>query len=129
MFLDFHAPDETNTRRGKSQPKITKKLLDISPRGLAFLVPEDELAIFPKGSELKDCFLLIKGQRFSVRAQIMHVSPFQRRLGAELLASSHKVGVQFLEIHADCTAAISALVMKGLRRSISAGLKEIARAA
>ena len=78
--------------------KITiKKVHDISATGMAFVVSDEDSALFPKGITLNDFTFSVRNKKFTVRAEVSNVRKLRSPTG-ELLAQGHVVGVRFLDL-------------------------------
>ena len=75
--------------------RANKKIVDLSAGGLSFLIDEDDLGAYPKGTILQNMTFRIRGKDIQTRAEIRHTRPVESTRSQEKLA---KVGVQFVQL-------------------------------
>ena len=73
---------------------MTKKVIDISATGMAFLATELEATIFQPGVRLKNLSFTLRGRKITVSADVRHARPFRARSSN---ASGAKVGSYVFE--------------------------------
>jgi len=92
--------------------EMNKKVLDISAGGLAFMITEDESAIFPKGLILKDVTFMIGNRKLTTRAEISNV----RELRDDRNKGYHAVGIHFLDLRPGDAQYIAGYVFEESRK-------------
>jgi len=104
-FADPANPGDMNTR----------KLFDLSASGLAFIIPENEIGPYNKGTLLREMTFTIQSKIIAVEAEIRHLS----RQSAQARLPGIKVGVQFKKIRAADSQLLATFVFDESRRYFS----------
>jgi hypothetical protein len=99
--LRFPIPDGLALKVDFADPlsptvRSQRKVIDISASGLAFVIGEDEMPLFPAGLSLSDFTFTVRGRKISVTAEIRHV----RKLADGGRLKGAAVGVLFKDIRA-----------------------------
>lgn len=115
--LRFGIPDGYVLRVDFSDPLfpenlLSKKVIDISAGGCAFLVAFEESIIFQPGVVLKNLALEIRGREIKVEAEVRHIAEFKDGRRSGLV----KIGVQFRGIRPGDAQAIASYVFEESRR-------------
>jgi hypothetical protein len=118
--LRFPVPDGIAIKVEYKDPlapdtRISKKVLDISASGLAFLIPEAEAPLYPSGLTLQDFSFSIRNKKITVSVEIRHA----RKLGPDSRAKGFAVGVLFKDIRPGDGQHIAGYVFEESRKYFS----------
>jgi hypothetical protein len=97
------------------EQKLSKKIFDISARGLSFIVTDAEAPLFPAGALLKSMFFSIGSRKIVCDGEVRHT----RAQPANSAQPGHKVGVSFTRIGAGDQGWIAAYVFEESRKIIA----------
>jgi hypothetical protein len=106
--VDFNDPLTPDTR-------TTKKVLDISASGLAFVIDADEVPMYPTGLVLKDLTFTVRNKTIKTGAEIRH----SRALRPDGRHKGHAVGVLFKDIRPGESQHIAGFVFEESRKYFS----------
>ncbi|MBI2711672.1 MAG: PilZ domain-containing protein [Bdellovibrio sp.] len=107
LTVDFQSPTDT-------AQKTTKRVLDLSDTGMAFLISNSEEAIFQKGLILKNFHFILNKQNLTMEAEVRYSKP----MGREAKDFS-KVGVKFVSISQEDAWFVASYVLAENRRLVS----------
>ncbi len=118
--LRFPIPDGHVLKVDFSDPltpgkPITKKCMDISASGMAFLVEEEEAPLFPVGLMLENMTFNVRGRDITVVAEIRNTRPTR----ADSRKKGVVVGVVFKNMRAADSQHIAAYVFEESRKYFS----------
>jgi hypothetical protein len=118
--LRFPVPDSITIKVEFTDPlapevMITKKVVDISAGGLAFLINEDEAAIYPSGLTLENFTFSIRNKTLRIKAEIRHSKKYR----GEGRATGVAVGVIFKDIRPGDSQHIAGFVFEESRKYFS----------
>jgi hypothetical protein len=89
-----------------------RKVLDISAGGMAFLIHEEDVPLYPVGLTLNDFLFKVANRTFKIRAQISN----SRKLRDEKHKGAFAVGVQFLDLRPGDVQHIASWVFEESRK-------------
>ena len=118
--LRFPVPDGLIIRVEFDDPldpgnRLTKKIIDISASGLAFLVSEEEAPVYPQGLTLKNVSFTIRNRKITVNAEIRH----SRKLRPEGRLKGNAIGILFKEIRPGDSQHVAGFVFEESRKYFS----------
>ena len=118
--LRFPVPDGLIIRVEFADPiapetRMTKKVLDISASGLAFLIEDSETPLYPAGLTLKELSFTVRNKKITVSAEVRHV----RKLRSEERFKGHAVGVLFKDIRPGESQHVAGFVFEESRKYFS----------
>lgn len=97
------------------EKQMTRKVIDLSAGGLAFLVPETESAFFVQDQKLKGLSFRIKTRDITTQAVVKHKAP----LSPNTRLPGVKIGVAFDRLSAGDQQWIHAYVFEETRKMVS----------
>jgi hypothetical protein len=106
--VDFKDPLDPET-------VLSKKILDISASGLAFLVLDDEAPVFVPGLTLNELSFTVRNKKITIPAEIRHA----KKLGADARSKGFSIGVFFKDIRPGDAQHIAAFVFEESRKYFS----------
>jgi len=99
--------------------KLVKKVLDVSASGIAVIVDDHELPLFPIGMVLKDVCFSIPGLKILCEAEIRYVGPLPDNVQQRINRNSGKVGLLFKHLREQEKQALAAYVFEETRKFFS----------
>ncbi len=92
---------------------LTKKVIDISASGMAFVGEADEEPLYQVGLKLKNMTVTIKGRKITADGEVRHARKIKNKLtGKEMV----KVGIQFTSIRPGESQIIANYVFEETRK-------------
>lgn len=108
MKVEYNDPLTPDTR-------VTKKVVDLSASGMAFLIDEEEAPMYPSGLTLKDFTFTVRNKTFKLTAEIRHSRPLPP--GGRYKGCT--VGVLFKDIRPGESQHIAGFVFEESRKYFS----------
>jgi c-di-GMP-binding flagellar brake protein YcgR len=93
----------------------SRKVLDISAGGMAFVIAEEDTPLFPVGLTLEQFTFTIKNKKYVTRAEVSNV----RKIRTEGRLQGYAVGVRFKDLRPGETQHIASFVFDESRKYFS----------